>query len=140
VDKPAANVCLNDTGPVVTILFAHIARCPEIFVGETMTFIIILIAILVVNAVFGYWRANTRKFSLSWFLAIHIPVPIAIGLRLSFLGWSWPLLPAFVAAFFTGQYSGSVIRGFFSRKKARLSSFLLRDLVLMLSLSKKISK
>jgi hypothetical protein len=35
-----------------------------------------LIALLTfgVNLPFGYWRANVKKFSLHWILAIHIPV------------------------------------------------------------------
>jgi hypothetical protein len=63
--------------------------------------------ILIVNLPFGWWRAGLRKFSLPWFVAIHAPVPLAIGLRyLSGLGFRWDTLPLYVAAYFGGQYLG----------------------------------
>jgi len=71
---------------------------------------LVLISIFLVNIFFGYWRSNTKRFSIQWVLAIHIPVPLAIGLRLSLLGWSWAMLPAFVAAFAAGQYTGDRVR------------------------------
>lgn len=97
-----------------------------IFIVVTCTFLI--------NIVFGYWRANTRKFSLEWILAIHIPVPIAIGLRLALLGWIWYLIPAFVLDFTAGQYLGGKLRHWMARQaQVQLSSFLLADLRKMLS-------
>ncbi len=46
-----------------------------------MTFLVAGI-IYIVNLPFGFWRAFTRKFSWQWILAIHVPVIIAISLRL----------------------------------------------------------
>jgi hypothetical protein len=68
--------------------------------------------ILLLNLPFGYWRAGLRKLSLLWFLAIHLPVPLAIGLRWA-LGLPFRLatLPLFVAAFFGGQFLGARLRG-----------------------------
>jgi hypothetical protein len=45
-------------------------------------------AIPVINVFFGYWRVNTQKSTFPWIAAIHIPVPLAIGLRFLLLGWS----------------------------------------------------
>jgi hypothetical protein len=70
---------------------------------------------------FGYWRVNTRRFSLQWVAAIHIPVPLAIGLRLLLLGWNWILLPVFVADFAAGQYIGGLVREQLS-KQGRINS------------------
>ena len=64
-----------------------------------MKTIIILIVIAIINIFFGYWWSNTKKLTLQWIMAIHIPVPIAIVLRLTFLGWNWMLLPGFIGAF-----------------------------------------
>ncbi len=68
-------------------------------------------AILFANVPFGYWRGNVRKFSLQWALAIHVPVALAIALR---LGAHLPLEPATlaatVAAFFLGQSIGQRVR------------------------------
>jgi hypothetical protein len=68
-----------------------------------------LIAIL--NLPFGYWRAGQRKLSPSWFAAVHLPVPLAIGIRFaSGIGFQWRTLPLFVVAYFGGQWLGGKLR------------------------------
>ena len=91
--------------------------------------LLIFVAILIINIPFGYWRVNTRRFSWQWILAIHVPVPIAIGLRLAFLGWNWALIPLFVAAFSIGQFTGGRLRRRLTNKGAELSSNLASDLI-----------
>ena len=98
-----------------------------------MTLFLILATIFLVNILFGYWRANTRRFSIQWVMAIHIPVPLAIGLRLWLLGWSWVMLPLFVLTFFTGQYAGGRLRSYLAKRQFHLSSCLVMDLVRMLA-------
>jgi hypothetical protein len=75
-----------------------------------MKIVIIALIIILFNIPFGYWRANVRKFSLQWVLAVHLPVPFIILLRIysdiGFALWTYPVL---VAAFFTGQYIGRVL-------------------------------
>ncbi len=88
----------------------------------------VFVVILLINVFFGYWRSNTRRLSLQWVLAIHIPVPLAIGLRLAFLGWNWYQLPLFIGAFAIGQYSGGRVRGLLAKKSVPLSSFLIADI------------
>jgi len=67
--------------------------------------------IVLLNVPFGMWRAGVRKFSLPWFVAVHAPVPLAIGMRYAVgLGWRWRTLPIFVAAFFGGQLLGARLR------------------------------
>lgn len=67
--------------------------------------------IAAINLPFGYWRAGVRKFSVPWFAAVHIPVPIAIGMRLLMhMPLRFVSLPIFVAAFFTGQAIGAKLR------------------------------
>ena len=68
-------------------------------------------ATFLVNLPFGWWRAVLRKFSPAWFVAIHAPVPIVIGLRWALgLPFRWAMLPLFVAAYFGGQFVGSRLR------------------------------
>ena len=98
-------------------------------VAGNVAIIPILSTVAFINIFFGYWRSNVRRLSLQWLLAVHIPVPIAIGLRLTFLGWSWVLLPAFVAAFFLGQFGGGQIRRILKKARIQLSSFLILDLL-----------
>ena len=87
----------------------------------------ILSSVAFINVFFGYWRSNVKRLSPQWLLAVHIPVPIAIALRLVFLGWSWVLLPAFVAAFAIGQFGGGQIRRLLKRAQIHLTSFLPLD-------------
>lgn len=68
-------------------------------------------AVLFINLPFGYWRAGAKRLSLPWFLAIHVPVPLVIGLRFaSGLGFQLATLPVMVGAFFTGQFLGGRVR------------------------------
>ncbi|MFN8177904.1 MAG: hypothetical protein U0167_08250 [bacterium] len=68
-------------------------------------------AILLVNVPFGFWRAGVRKFSVPWFVAVHAPVPLAIGLRFAAgLGFRLATLPIFIAAYFAGQMVGGRLR------------------------------
>jgi hypothetical protein len=60
-----------------------------------------------INLPFGYWRARARRFSKAWFLAIHLPVPLIVALRLvSGLGWRLSTFPVLMAAFCAGQVLG----------------------------------
>lgn len=68
--------------------------------------------VLVLNLPFGYWRAGTVRFSRGWFLAVHLPVPFVIALRVfSGLGWHLASFPVIIGAFFLGQFLGGRLRG-----------------------------
>ena len=85
--------------------------------------------VFVLNIPFGYWRANVRRFSLQWILAIHIPVPIIIALRLfSGIGFAWYTYIFLVGAFFLGQKSGAVIMKWIHKRCHQESSCLFMDL------------
>ncbi len=72
---------------------------------------VVALLILFINLPFGYWRAGVRKFSAPWFLAVHLPVPVAVGLRLMVhLGWRFYLLPLWIGVFFAGQFLGGRLR------------------------------
>lgn len=72
--------------------------------------ILISIFVFILNIPFGYWRANVRRFSGQWFLAIHIPVPFIIALRLfSGIGFGWETYIFLVAGYFLGQQAGTFI-------------------------------
>jgi hypothetical protein len=73
-------------------------------------------ATLILNLPFGFWRAGVRKFSVAWFLAVHAPVPMIVGLRLAAgLGWRLSTFPVLVGAFFGGQLLGGRIRSAMKR-------------------------
>lgn len=70
---------------------------------------ILAITALVINLPFGYLRSRARKFSLKWFLYIHVPVPFLILLRI-LAGVGYAALPVVVAGAVIGQYAGGQMR------------------------------
>lgn len=63
------------------------------------------------NLPFGFWRAGAERFSRSWILAVHAPVPLVVAVRLlSGLGWHLATFPILMAAFFAGQFVGGRVR------------------------------
>lgn len=69
------------------------------------------LAVFALNVPFGLWRARSRKFSLPWFLAIHVPVPLVVAVRIvSGIGFRPYTYPVLVGAFFLGQWVGGRIR------------------------------
>jgi CDP-diglyceride synthetase len=94
-----------------------------------MKLFIVALVVFLMNVPFGYWRANVRKFSLQWALAIHIPVPFVILLRIyGDLGFSWETYPVMVGAFFGGQFAGKKLFVYWREHlKTELSSCLVMD-------------
>lgn len=71
-----------------------------------MTAIIILILLaFMINLPFGYLRKKSKKYSLRWFLYIHIPVPIIVISRILF-HIDYKFIPLFILAAISGQYLG----------------------------------
>jgi len=63
---------------------------------------------VMINLLFGYLRAKTKKYSFNWFLCIHLPIPLIFFARVSSqLGLRY--IPVFVLAAITGQVLGGKI-------------------------------
>lgn len=91
----------------------------------TLIFVLLLVALI--NIPFGYWRANVRKFSIPWFFAVHLPVPLVACLRSQFhYGWIGMTIALFVGAYFGGQFLGART-SIQMRKYGIVSSSLFRD-------------
>lgn len=72
----------------------------------------IAVVIFVMNLPFGAWRSRLRKLSPAWFVAIHLPVVLAIGMRMLMgVPFRFVNLPLYVTAFFLGQLAGGHLRG-----------------------------
>lgn len=71
---------------------------------------IILITLLafLLNIPFGYLRSHTKKYSLKWFLYIHVPVPLVILTRL-LMHADYNYIPFFVLSSIAGQFLGGRI-------------------------------
>lgn len=59
----------------------------------------------VVNIPCGYLRENYRKFSLMWFLMVHISIPFIVLLRIE-AGISWHVIPLTLVGAIAGQLIG----------------------------------
>ncbi|MBI5643887.1 MAG: hypothetical protein HY954_10495 [Deltaproteobacteria bacterium] len=65
----------------------------------------IVLAALVLNLPFGYLRVKTKKFSIPWFLYIHLPIPLIFLLR-TMAGFSAKVIPIIAAGAILGQLLG----------------------------------
>lgn len=72
---------------------------------------LVAFAALVLNLPFGYLRMNTKKFSVMWFVYIHLPIPFIFILR-NMAGLGYVYIPLMVA----GALAGQLIGGRLNRK------------------------
>lgn len=71
--------------------------------------LLVLAFTFVVNLPFGWWRQGLKKFSLGWWLAIHLPIPLVIALRIT-VGIPYATVPLVIAAAVVGQLAGGRFR------------------------------
>jgi hypothetical protein len=94
-----------------------------------MIWLFVMIIVFALNLPFGYWRANVKKFSLAWFISVHVPVPVIIFLRIYFgLGWHISTFPLLVGAYFCGQLLGARLHYLLS-KTMHVSNILFYDII-----------
>lgn len=60
------------------------------------------------NVFFGYFRKRSRKYSLKWFLFIHLPIPFIAFARL-YSQLDWRFIPLFLVAAVAGQIVGGKV-------------------------------
>lgn len=60
------------------------------------------------NLPLGYLRCGARKFSLRWFILVHLSIPFIVMLR-GMLGFSWRWIPITLACAVAGQVIGAFI-------------------------------
>ncbi|MBE0429928.1 MAG: hypothetical protein IBX61_08670 [Thermoleophilia bacterium] len=70
---------------------------------------ILCLAATLVNFPFGYYRVGVRKYSSRWFLAVHLPIPLLLVMRLE-LAVSMRAVPLIFTAAVLGQLAGGQIR------------------------------
>ncbi len=67
----------------------------------------IALATILINVPFGFWRARSAKLTWPWFMAVHAPVPVLVGLRLVLgVGWTLSTVPLLAGAYLLGQFLG----------------------------------
>jgi hypothetical protein len=84
-----------------------------------MSLLSIALIVFLLNLPFGFWRSSVKKFSWQWFVAIHLPVPIVVAIRIvSGLGFEPISYPVLIGAFFLGQFVGARVGRGWSRTEA----------------------
>lgn len=74
-------------------------------VQSIIPLLLVTLAAFLLNLPFGYMRVKTTKFSLQWFLYIHLPIPFIYFLR-KLSGLSYIVIPVIVIGAVLGQYVG----------------------------------
>lgn len=69
----------------------------------------LLIVAFGANLPLGYLREGVRKFSLRWFVYIHISIPVIILLRIHY-GFDWTIIPFTLGCAVLGQIIGGRIK------------------------------
>lgn len=83
---------------------------------QVAKFFLLFVISFGLNIPLGMWRIKTKKFSLQWFAAIHLTVPLIYYLRhgMAFPSWSAPFL---IGAAVGGQILGGIWRNMLETKK-----------------------
>jgi hypothetical protein len=72
---------------------------------------VLFVTALATNAVLGVWRSGLRRFSPSWFLAIHASIPLLVAMRLLLIRPNW-VIPPEIGLAFVGQFVGGRVPTF----------------------------
>jgi len=75
-------------------------------INLSIAVISLLLFALFSNIPLGYLRMGSPKYSLRWFVYIHLSVPFIIGLRIA-NNISWQMIPFFFFFAVDGQMIGS---------------------------------
>ena len=70
---------------------------------------VIGVTALVLNVPLGYLREGQRKYSLAWFVYVHLSIPVIAYLRIANHVTSW-LIPFFILCAIGGQIAGGRVR------------------------------
>jgi hypothetical protein len=84
--------------------------------------VVVLVAVVLVTLPFGFYRAYTRKWSLRWFLAIHVPVILVFLVRYE-AHLAYTFIPFSFTACVAAQYlGGRVGRWWIRRRKTSVAN------------------
>lgn len=70
-----------------------------------LTVFLIMLFTFILNLPFGYFRSRSKKYSLKWFIYVHLPVPLVIIARL-ISNADYKFIPLFIISAIFGQFFG----------------------------------
>lgn len=77
--------------------------------SQALSFAGLLLFALLVNLPLGYLRESSPKYSLRWFVLIHLSIPFIVAFRLA-EGISWQIIPFTIACAVAGQIMGGYLK------------------------------
>lgn len=69
----------------------------------------LMLIVFLINLPFGYLRSKATRFSRQWMMAVHIPVPFILLLRI-LSGFGWTVIPLLMLSDVAGQFAGGELR------------------------------
>ncbi len=79
------------------------------FTESTIPLLSLLAFSLLANIPLGYLREDTQRYSIRWFVYIHLSIPFIVALRYA-LGFGWKVIPLSILCAVIGQVAGSRFR------------------------------
>ncbi|MGF7185678.1 hypothetical protein GGQ84_001770 [Desulfitispora alkaliphila] len=70
--------------------------------------LLICVLAFVVNLPMGLWRSSVKRYSLSWFVAIHLSIPLLYKVRIA-LDFNDIIIPFLIITAIFGQFVGGKI-------------------------------
>jgi len=80
-----------------------------VFTESTVPLYSLLAFALLANIPLGYLRETSQRFSVRWFVYIHLSIPFLVALRYA-LGFGWRVVPFSIGCAVAGQMIGGRIR------------------------------
>lgn len=74
----------------------------------TILIIGLIVLAITISVPCGYARQNFPKFSLMWWILIHLPIPFIVWLRIK-AGLNWHFIPITLFSSVAGQFLGGFI-------------------------------
>jgi len=69
----------------------------------------LLLFALAINLPLGFLREGSRRYSVRWFVYIHLSIPLIIALRI-WEGFGWKVIPLTLGCAVLGQILGGRLR------------------------------
>jgi len=79
-----------------------------LYLSPILNFINLLFIAFLANLPLGYLREGSPKYSLRWFLYIHLSIPFIVVIRLIH-GFGWEIVPFSIGLAIAGQWFGGKI-------------------------------
>jgi ABC-type glycerol-3-phosphate transport system permease component len=80
----------------------------EQYMQSTISIVGLVVLVLIVSIPCGYIRQNFPKYSIMWWVLIHLPIPLIVLLRIK-AGLNWHFIPLTLGSSVAGQIIGGAV-------------------------------